>query len=174
MKQVDYIVVGCGLAGIAFCEQLRSAQKSFVVFDDQSQQSSVVAAGLYNPVILKRFTEVWKAKEQLALALPFYKKLEQEFNIKLDYQLPVYRRFASVEEQNEWFTASDKPSLQSFLSTQLIKNSNPSISAPFGFGEVKHTGRVDTASLLIHYKTYLKEHNQYYNETFNHHELKVS
>src|SRR5690606_19255308 len=80
----------------------------------------------------------------------------------------------SVEEQNEWFTASDKPSLQSFLSTQLIKNSNPSISAPFGFGEVKHTGRVDTASLLIHYKTYLKEHNQYYNETFNHHELKVS
>lgn len=173
MKQVDYIIVGCGLAGIAFCEQLRNAQKSFVVFDDQSQQSSVVAAGLYNPVILKRFTEVWKAKEQLALALHFYKKLEQEFNIKLDFQLPVYRRFASVEEQNEWFTASDKPSLQDFLSTQLIKNVNPSISAPFGFGEVKHTGRVDTASLLIHYKIYLKEQQQYINETFDYDVLKV-
>jgi flavin-dependent dehydrogenase len=173
MKQVDYFIVGCGLAGIAFCEQLRIAQKSFVVFDDQSQQSSVVAAGLYNPVILKRFTEVWKAKEQLALALPFYKKLEQEFNIKLDYQLPVYRRFASVEEQNEWFTASDKPRLQAFLSTQLIKNTNPSISAPFGFGEVKHTGRVDTASLLIHYKIYLKEQHQYFNETFDYDELIV-
>ena len=167
MKHVDYIIVGCGLAGIAFCEQLRNAQKSFVVFDDQSQQSSVVAAGLYNPVILKRFTEVWKAKEQLALTLPFYKKLEQEFNIKLDYELPVYRRFASVEEQNEWFTASDKPSLQAFLSTQLIKNTNPSISAPFGFGEVKHTGRVDTASLLVHYKNYLKKQQNYFSETFD-------
>lgn len=173
MKYVDYIIVGCGLAGIAFCEQLRNTQKSFVVFDDQSQKSSVVAAGLYNPVILKRFTEVWKAKEQLALALPFYKILEQEFNVKLDYQLPVYRRFASVEEQNEWFTASDKPSLQDFLSTQLIKNVNPSISAPFGFGEVKHTGRVDTAALLFHYKNYLKAQQQYFNETFDYDVLKV-
>jgi glycine oxidase len=173
MKHIDYIIVGFGLAGIAFCEQLRNAQKSFVVFDDQSQQSSVVAAGLYNPVILKRFTEVWKAKEQLALALPFYKKLEQEFNIKLDYELPVYRRFASVEEQNEWFTASDKPSLQAFLSTQLVKNTNPSISAPFGFGEVKHTGRVDTASLLVHYKNYLKEQQNYFSETFDYEALKV-
>jgi glycine/D-amino acid oxidase-like deaminating enzyme len=174
MKHVDYIIVGCGLAGIAFCEQLRAAQKSFIVFDDQSQQSSVVAAGLYNPVILKRFTEVWKAKEQLALAIPFYQKLEQEFNVQLDYQLPVYRRFASVEEQNEWFAASDKPSLQSFLSTELIKNTNPSISAPFGFGKVNQTGRVDTALLLIHYKDYLKENQQYLNETFDYDELKVS
>ena len=174
MKHVDYIIVGCGLAGVAFCEQLRNAQKSFVIYDDQSQQSSIVAAGLYNPVILKRFTEVWKAKEQLALAIPFYTKIEEEFKVKLNYPLPVYRRFASVEEQNEWFTASDKPSLQDFLSTQLIKNVNPSISAPYGFGKVKETGRVDTASLLIHYKKYLIENHQYLNETFDYEELNVS
>jgi glycine oxidase len=62
MKELDYIIVGCGLAGVSFCEELRAHGKSFVVFDDQSQQSSIVAAGLYNPVILKRFTAVWKAK----------------------------------------------------------------------------------------------------------------
>ena len=56
MKHVDYIVVGCGLASIAFCELLRNNKKSFIVFDDNSQQSSIVAAGLYNPVILKRFS----------------------------------------------------------------------------------------------------------------------
>jgi len=48
--KVDYIVVGCGLAGIAFCEQLLANNKSFVVFDDDSQKSSTVAGGLYNPV----------------------------------------------------------------------------------------------------------------------------
>ncbi|MGB0261074.1 MAG: NAD(P)-binding protein [Flavobacteriaceae bacterium] len=31
--RVDYIVVGLGLAGLAFCEQLRKNNKSFVVFD---------------------------------------------------------------------------------------------------------------------------------------------
>lgn len=164
--KVDYIIVGCGLAGIAFCEQLKQHNKSFVVFDNESQQSSVVAAGLYNPVILKRFTEVWKAKEQLDLALPMYQQLEQLLDVQLDYKLPVYRRLASIEEQNEWFLASDKPNLEAYLSTQIIKNNNTSVNAPFGFGKVKQTGRIDTTKLLHHYKIYLKQQQRYLDETF--------
>ncbi len=174
MKEVDYIIVGCGLAGIAFCEQLIEHQKSFVVFDDQSQLSSIVAAGLYNPVTLKRFTEVWKAKEQLSLALPFYENLEEKLHVKLDYKLPVYRRFASVEEQNDWFTASDKPTLEDFLSTKLIKNDNNAVIAPFGFGKVLQTGRVDTATLLKYYKLFLKENNSFRFETFEYDLINIS
>ena len=173
MKTVDYIIVGCGLAGIAFSEQLRLHNKSFVVYDNNSQQSSTVAAGLYNPVILKRFTEVWKAKEQLDLAIPKYKVLEELLNVKLDYKLPVYRRFTSVEEQNEWFSASDKPTLEAFLSTTLIKNTNAYIDAPFGFGEVLQTGRIDTSTLIKAYRTYLMHHNQFLNEDFNYEALEI-
>lgn len=168
MKEVDYIIVGCGLAGVSFCEELRAHHKSFVVVDDQSQSSSIVAAGLYNPVILKRFTEVWKSKEQLEMAESFYVNLENLLGVKLDYKLPVYRRFASVEEQNDWFNASDKSALEGLLSPQLIKNENPAIDAPYGFGEVRGTGRIDTATLLSHYKLYLKTINCYSNETFDH------
>ncbi len=167
MKQVDYIIVGCGLAGIAFCEELIKHGKTFIVFDDQSQLSSVVAAGLYNPVTLKRFTEVWKAKEQLDMAMPFYQHLEEKLKVKLDYKLPLYRRFATLEEQNDWFAASDNPALEDYLSTQLVKNDNPSLIAPYGFGKVNQTGRVDTASLLHHYKIYLKENNSYTSERFD-------
>jgi len=173
MKHVDYIIVGCGLAGIAFCEQLIQNQKSFVVFDNQSQLSSIVAAGLYNPVTLKRFTEVWRAKEQLALALPYYKHLEQKLQVKLDYKLPIYRRFASIEEQNNWFTASDKPALEKYLSVELIKNNNPFITAQFGFGKVNHTGRIDTATLIRHYKQFLIAQNSYKSETFDCNNLKL-
>jgi glycine oxidase len=55
MINTDYIIIGCGLAGVALCEKLRGEGKSFIVYDNNSQQSSIVAAGLYNPVILKRF-----------------------------------------------------------------------------------------------------------------------
>ena len=168
MKQVDYIIVGCGLAGIAFCEQLLQNQKTFVVFDDQSQLSSIVAAGLYNAVTLKRFTEVWKADEQLSIAIPFYQHLEKKLQVKLDYKFPVYRRFASIEEQNDWFAASDKPALENYLSTQLIKNNNPEVIASFGFGKVLQTGRIDTKTLLKHYKIYLKQIDSYSLETFDH------
>lgn len=173
MKEVDYIVVGCGLAGISFCEELRAYSKSFVVFDDQSQHSSVVAAGLYNPVILKRFTGVWKAKEQLEMADSFYEDLENLLGVKLDYKLPVYRRFASVEEQNDWFNASDKPVFENFLNPKLIKNDNPSIDAPYGFGEVRETGRIDTSTLLTHYKLFLKTINSYSNQTFDYSAISI-
>ena len=61
---VDYIIVGLGLAGIAFAEELSINEKPFIVFEDNSQNSSLVAGGMYNPVVLKRFTPVWNAKEQ--------------------------------------------------------------------------------------------------------------
>lgn len=171
MKNVDYIIVGCGLAGIHFCEQLLANNKTFVVLDNKSQHSSVVAGGLYNPVVLKRFTSVWKSQEQLELALPIYKKLEKDLKVTLDYSTPVYRRFTSVQEQNEWFTASDKPELSEYLSTQIIKNDNEAIDATFGFGKVLGTGRIDTKLLIESYKKQLLERNQLLEDTFNYEAL---
>ena len=171
MKEVDYIIVGCGLASISFCEQLRANDKTFVVFNDDSQKSSIVAAGLYNPVILKRFSEVWKAKEQLKLALPLYSKIESELHIKIDHKLRILRRFTSIEEQNKWFTASDKPSLESYLSLHLIKNNTSEIDAPYGFGEVLHAGRLDTEILIENYKCFLNENNCLEERSFVHHDI---
>lgn len=165
MKEIDYIVVGIGLAGISFCEQLRKNNKSFVVFDNASQQSSTIAGGLYNPVVLKRFTPVWQCKEQLELALSMYVNLEILLNVKLDYKIPVYRKFASLEEQNDWFAASDKPFLSEYLSPKLIKNNNTFIEASFGYGEVLETGRLDVKALIENYKTFLSSHD-IFNETF--------
>ena len=173
MKKVDYIIVGCGLASIAFCEELRANNKTFIVFDNNSQKSSIVAAGLYNPVILKRFSEVWKAKEQLKLATLLYSKIEKELDITVDYKLRILRRFTSIQEQNKWFTASDKPNLEPFLSTQLVKNTNLAIDAPFGFGEVQHAGRLDTETLITNYKQFLKRNNYFEEVTFEHYNIKL-
>ena len=88
------------MAGISFCEVLEKEGKTFTVITDESQRASQVAGGLYNPIILKRFTMAWKAKHQLEMAKPFYRDLEEKLGVKLDYELPVLRKFASIEEQN--------------------------------------------------------------------------
>ena len=64
MVMVDYIIVGSGLAGISFAENALLNDKTILVFNNDSQNSSKIAGGLYNPVILKRFSEVWQAQEQ--------------------------------------------------------------------------------------------------------------
>lgn len=170
---LDYIVVGLGLAGISFCEMLETEGKTFKVISDDSQKASLVAGGLYNPVILKRFTMAWNAKEQMDLAIPFYAGLEKKLNVKLDYKLPVLRRFASTEEQNNWFEAADRPGLDYFLSTTIIENKNPSIDAPFGYGEVKYTGRIDTKALLTSYSEYLEQQGFLNKESFDFADFKM-
>lgn len=138
-----------------------------MVFNDASQTSSQVAGGLYNPVILKRFTMAWRAKEQLALVTPFYEVLEKKLGVSLNQLLPVWRRFASVEEQNHWFEAADKVELSSYLSNTIHPNKNKAIDAPFGFGEVVHTGKIDVQKLLVSYKELLLSKGMLHTETFD-------
>ena len=152
---VDYIIVGLGLAGLAFANELIKQDKSFVVFEDRSQNSSLVAGGMYNPVVLKRFTPVWNADEQLRTALPFYKKLEKLLNNTYDHKIDIYRVFKSIEEQNNWFIASDKILLKDYMSSNIIRNESKCVHAPFGYGRLENTGRIDVNSLINDYRAFL-------------------
>jgi len=171
---IDYIIIGSGLAGIAFAETALMHNKSIVVFDNNSQQSSKVAGGLYNPVILKRFSEVWDAQAQIILLDSFYGKLEQKLNAKFDFKIPIYRKLFSVEEQNNWFIATDKIGLAPFLSSKLISKKYNGIDSPFNFGEVLQTGYVDTEKLLNHYHAYLITQNFLLQEEFDYSLLEIN
>ncbi len=171
---LDFIIVGSGLAGISFAEIALKNNKSVLVIDDKSQISSRVAGGLYNPVILKRFSEVWKAEEQLVLMEDFYNHIETKLQTKVNFKLPILRKFFSIEEQNNWFAASDKPSLAPFLSPQLIYKKYFGIHSPFDYGEVLHTGYVDTALLLDRYQEFLIKNNLLLEESFQYNSLIIN
>ena len=170
---IDYLIVGFGLAGLAFSEQLRNANKTFTVIDQQKYSSSKVAGGMYNPVILKRFTLPWQSANQLKTALPFYQSLEKDFNDTFLVPLPVHRIFHSIEEQNDWLIASDKPQLSDYLHTTFIKNENPYIKAPYEFGQVNQAGRLLVSKLLDQYVAQLVSNNQFINTVFNHNLLNI-
>lgn len=171
--KVDYIVVGLGLAGLAFIEELIKADKSFIVFEDDSQTSSLVAGGVYNPVILKRFTPVWNAQEQLKIALPFYKSIEEKLNITIDEKFIIKKSFKSIEDQNTWFEACDKPKLIDYLDPKLDTQSYHGVIADFNFGNVNGTGRIDTKKLVESYRSYLEEEGAIRFENFDHQELNL-
>ena len=156
---IDYLIIGSGLAGISFAEMALQHNKSILVLDNYSQNSSRIAGGLYNPVILKRFSEVWCAQEQLVLMESFIQCVEEKLKTQFDFKKPILRKFFSIEEQNNWFTASDKEALAPFLSTNIITTKFSGIDSPYNYGEVLHTGYVDTALLLEKYREYLMEDN---------------
>ncbi len=173
-KKVDYIIVGLGLAGIALAEQLMENDKSFLVYEDDSQTSSLVAGGVYNPVILKRFTPVWNAESQLDLALPFYASLEKKLNIKVDRKFVTMKAFKSIEDQNNWFAASDKPVLSKYMNPKIFKEKVQGVVGEFGFGEVYETGRIDTKILVSSYRKYLEKLDVIRYERFDYENLTSS
>ena len=72
-----------------------------------------------------------------------------------------------MEEQNLWFEATDKPGLSAFLSTKVLSNGNSLIDSPFGFGEVLHTGRIDTRTLYQAYRNFLVTEQILMEESFD-------
>lgn len=171
--EVDYLIIGSGLAGITFAETCILHHKTIMVLNDNSQNSTTVAGGLYNPVVLKRFTKIWEAEAQLNISIPFYKNLEQKLNDNFLYKIPLLRKLNSIEEQNNWFTASDKPTLSNYLNSNLETIENDFISNPYKFGKVNHTGFLDTKKLKDSYTNYLNSKNCYSEETFEYSEITI-
>ncbi len=176
--QVDYIIVGFGLAGLAYAEELEKHNKTFIVISDTSQNSSRVAAGMFNPVILKRFTPVWNGKDQIELAIPFYRKIEEKLNKslgnldqKIIQYIDIYAILKSIEQQNNWFVACDKPVMEDYMIPKILENKNNQIIAPLGFGKLINTGKVLTELLLDRYKNHLLQKEIFIEETFQHKEL---
>lgn len=171
--QVDYIIVGFGLAGMAMVKELEDKGRSFVVINDSSQVSSRVAAGVFNPVILKRFTPVWNADEQLENLFPFYKDLSEKLGGSYLTFFETLKVFKTIKDQNNWFLACDKPLLEKHLEPKILKEKINGIQHFEGFGKVKGTGRVLINKVLDDYTAYLKNKGLFLEIPFVHEDLKV-
>lgn len=168
MAQKDYLVVGLGLAGVSFCKYLIEAQCSFDVIDQRRDNASLVAGGLYNPIVLKRFSHIWLAMEQMLLAKTFYTDLENLLHTSFDHKLEVLRRFSNEDEIKKWNKVAPEPVYREFMEPEVVENLNPALIAPFGFGKLYHTGRIDTSTLLTSFISLLKTRGLYQEATFEH------
>ena len=167
-----YIIVGFGIAGYSFSQILEENRRNFIVFDNQSQQSTRIAGGMYNPIILKRFTPAWKAAEMLPYALLQFRKSELKFGKKYIFPINIYRKLASIEEQNNWVVASDKPVMQDFMQPVSFEKID-GIESPYGFGILKNTGIVNVSQLLDDAKKELKRKKLLIEEEFQYKNLNI-
>lgn len=102
MKKVDYIIVGQGVAGTCMAMKLMQENKTFIVIDNHFHKASAIAAGIYNPVVLKRFSIVWNATKQINRLREVFGDFEKLLNKKYIYDFPVYRIFNDEQEKKTW------------------------------------------------------------------------
>ncbi len=171
---LDYVIVGQGVAGSCFALKLIREGKTFLAVDNGRHKASSVAVGIYNPVVLKRFSLIWKAEEQLKLLNQYFGEFETLLNEKFIEEIPTYRILKNQDEVKTWKKKSSMEELKPFLSEEISNSYDSSIETPFGFAEVKQTGRIELNKCLNHFQQYLIEKNQYLNEEFNYSKLEIS
>ncbi len=171
--EADYLIVGFGLAGITLSYHLEDLGKKIIIIDGKKVKASLVAAGIYNPVVLNKFTLAWNSQEQIAYADTFYTSLGTYLGKEIRKKIPVLRKFNSAEEQNNWFRSIDKPNLEQFLSPKLQETPSLAIKGAYKFGEVKHTGRLLIDSIFDTYKKKLYSKDAFIEEEFNYKQLSV-
>lgn len=168
---IDYLIVGQGVAGSCFAQKLMRENKSFFVIDQDKNKASSVAVGVYNPVVLKRFSLIWNAAAQLDLMRKYFLEFEILLNEKFIEEIPTYRILKNEDEVKTWQRKSAMPELESFLSDEIHFVQNKKINAPFGYAEVKQTGRIDLGNCLFLFRNYLINNQLYKNEKFDYSEL---
>ncbi|MDO9550943.1 FAD-binding oxidoreductase [Rhodonellum sp.] len=155
--EVDFLLIGQGLAGTVLSYRLLKEGKSVLVIDlPEGNKSSRVAAGLYNPITGRRLVKTWNADLLFPEIEPLYSSLEEELGTVLLHEKPIYIPFLSVEEQNEWMGKSGDVEFEPYLERIQIQGLYSEVNDPYGGILLKMTGYLDINTLLDHYSTYLK------------------
>ena len=95
---VDYIIVGQGIAGSLLSRNLLLAENSVMVIDEVNNASaSRMAGGIINPVTGKRLVRSWMIDELLPFALDTYRAIEKELNIAIVQQCDTFDFPLSLE-----------------------------------------------------------------------------
>lgn len=158
MKQVDTLIVGFGLAGLAYAETLYQAQNSFHVIDAQSSGSSHIAAGIYNPTVLKKFNMTWHGDYFHQYSLPFYATIAKRLSREIIHPASIFKLFSQPSDHNLWSVASDQKTLHKYLDPKIYFDPIDGVSSTFGYGKVMHCGRIDTTLLISSYKAAIRTH----------------
>jgi glycine/D-amino acid oxidase-like deaminating enzyme len=165
--EVDFLLIGQGIAGTALSFRLLEAGKKVMVIDQPSaNQSSRVAAGLYNPITGKKMVKSWLADNLFPEIEPFYSQLETALNSKFLYPMNIYRPFLNIEEQNEWMGKSGEPGFSPYFDQVFIKEKYNDVVNPFGGIMLKNSGYVDLNKLLDEYSVFLKKKGAIIEEEF--------
>lgn len=173
MLNVDYLIVGQGVAGSCLALKLIQEKKSFVVIDDDSHKASTVAVGAYNALVLKRFALIWRAEEQIKLMHRYFGGFEKLLDKKFVVEMSTYRIFKNSEEITVWQKKAVLSKLKPYMSEQITTEQPDGIEAPYGYARVLQTGRINLENCLNSFKDYLIKQNQYLDKVFDYSKLKT-
>lgn len=153
----DTIIIGQGLAGTLLAFELNQNKRDFLIIDNaHKHSSSVVAAGLYNPVVFRKPTLGFNVEKVLPFALKKYQNLEDILGSKFLHQRPYLKFFENFKTINDWEAKAAEPKFYDFIKLPLLKAAIYGVNNDLPYAETKYTGNVDLPVFLKASNTFFK------------------
>jgi glycine/D-amino acid oxidase-like deaminating enzyme len=103
VREVDYLIVGQGLAGSVLACLFQMARIKVLVIDNAHRTAaSIAAAGIINPITGTRLNRPFLIDQLLANAFAIYPSIEEFLGTSFFQRRIVLRLLQSAEEQHHW------------------------------------------------------------------------
>jgi glycine/D-amino acid oxidase-like deaminating enzyme len=150
MEKEKVCIVGAGLAGCVMACTLFSQGYDVVLCDSEKAaqgQSSRVAAGLFNPVLVGRKKLTWMTEALFASFPDFYSYWENNLAARFFYPMPLIHQCDNFEELNDWDVWIQSPSVHSWIQYNKAPLDTYLKPSPGAFSIAK-AGWVDTLAFM--------------------------
>lgn len=165
MKKTECIIVGCGIAGITVAWELFKRNISFVIIGNTKLSAcSLIAPGVFNPIVFKRITPSWQASVLIEQLKDFYQYVENKLHQHLLLPLEIWHVLSNTNEVNLW---KEKQELYPKFLNDTNTFSSPHLNNPLKCGVVTNAGRLKVAEYLYYSIEFFKSLNCFSEQTFH-------
>lgn len=172
MKSVDYIIVGQGLAGTLLAHDLIDQGKKVIVIDkDKKASASKVAAGLFNPVSMKRCIPTWNASSFLPYAIERYQALQKKLSCNFLKLTPVLKVFSNNDVAQQWKVQYSNTDIDAYISGFNSNNTFSYLIDGSGSVKIEPAGSLDVKRFLAVSKQYFKSIDGFLDQEFDYDKL---
>lgn len=168
---VDYVIVGQGIAGSLLSWFLLQEGKRVLVVDNGADPvASKVAAGIINPVTGRRYHTTWKADELHPFAEKTYADLGAQFGAHYCFRKDIVEFFPNPEAREVFVSRvqDGNPYLSAYPDQNRF---NDILHYDFGCGQIAPAYVTNLPLLLADVRRHLKQHEALREEQFRHEEL---
>ncbi len=162
--EVDYIIVGTGIAGATLALELHARGKKLAIWNlPDEAASSRNAAGIINPIVPKRVTKTWMCDVVFPGIETYYQNWEKILKGKYYFPYSMYQIHGSARDSNEW--ASKYESLAPYLEEAKIELPTY-LETPFGFSKINFAGRLNVPAFCDATIDFLNSNHTVFHQTF--------
>lgn len=174
MDEVDYLIVGAGLAGMCVAEKLLTAENKISVIDLPAKGSStLVSAGIINPITGMRFVRSWNFPLLEFHFKKFYESLEDKLNCSFFKSIEIDQCLKDEKEVSEWLERTADPFYQFYIDKEIWKEVFHN-GQEFYFGKIRGAYLLQLDTLIPNWKRRLQDHCIFYEQEFSFDDFKIN